>query len=110
MSDGRYTNVRLDQSIKARLEDAWDISTLKGDARIVAAHDFACHYDGSACHAAVSGAWDAQQRFVETASCKPDRENLHMLEAATELREVQPTADLDDFKQVWAEHMVRSPS
>lgn len=84
-----------DQSIKGRLEEAFEIAKYPGDAYVAASHDFACHYDGSSDFCG-----------SETLPCAPDRENLAMLDLAREV--VEHGGDIEELKLAWAQRMVTS--
>lgn len=101
------------QTIKDRLTEAWaTVTRFYGDAYVVAAHAFVCHSDGSDCDATSisisAGAIGPGVPALKKAACKPDRENLHMLDAASHLHDMNLSATLDDLTRLWAQHMVMS--
>jgi hypothetical protein len=101
----------MSQTIKERLTEAWEIATrFPGDAYVVAAHAFVCHSDGSDCDATSisisAGAIGPGVPALKRVGCVPDRENLHMLDAAGHLHGMNLSATLDDLVKLWAQHMV----
>lgn len=95
---------KRDQSIKARLEAAYEIAQYSGEAYAAMAHDFACHYDGSDC--GLGSEVEIVARAARDNGCVADRENLDMLALAKEYATGMAAVDVDGLKRLWAQRLV----